>query len=1609
MGFSVYPDGIDGSTELPVSSDNVTPVKAEVVNRLRDAIINTESELGIQPSGTYTTVRARLDALEALIASIAEGGGSISAILQNSTVVRTNVTSINFTGPGVTASLSATPGRVDVAITGGSGTTLFQIQETLPTTNGQTLFTLSETPQDSAAVEMFVNGIKQDYGTDYTASGATVTYTGVSLISSDIVEFWYITSASSTVGQIQENIAISINGQTSITLGSTPVDPIAVKMYVNGNKQDYGTDYIVSGTTVTWISSDFSLQTTDIVEFWYIISGVSPVTPSSGLEVVDDVAALKLVSVSPSDDGKIVYMLSVKDAWVYHTTSSLTADDITVVEANSGSGPGNWERLNFGSVEWRERDTWYIDAVGGNDEDTGLTSLTPLKTFAEITRRWGPDPNIPNLTNINILSDLPLTDLINITNAYAPSMIIFNGYRTTLASGTLTSYLPSVIESNLAQIEDTVLGGYAPYIGRRIRFTSGLANGMVAWIQRDDGTNKATISTPTDLFSSSNPTAGDTYVIEDLGNITIGSISVHRENIVAFNDLFVNGNVTNVTNMIMLGCDLSTATIRNGNNISLTGCLSFSEVYTSLMYISRCASFNTISVLSSTIDVYNDSSAIESGFMYLSNSIVRLYGTICVQDAPTAAAFTVDSNSTLEVYDIIWGSNVEIGFNVINGGAIKTKITSESSFPIPEELLKITTITANASIDGITKSYAELPYMSRYSGSTIDMWGMYESELLDIISAPIITSNKNDYNLDSMSFPDPQWVRAETVLLTSSAAFDITGFAGLTYDVNRKNLVNAGSFAITLKYENASSTAENRIRTQGGVDLVLQPDDIVTIWYDTSIARWRSDISDSGSGGGILSFVDIAMMTATTGLTNGDLAYVETLKDFFVYDGYSSNVSPDGITVTTSGEDGYWLRLVVGSIDWRNQDTWYIDPISGNDEAVGDSLAPIQTWAELVRRWGPDPVFTQSETLVYVVGNGSLGHISLPRVSDSGLTHTLRVLSVASAPTGTPYGITTVVNRNAPTELDGIEVDVTSVGATATGPNILDGTVPDFVALGVTTSDVVVVTGGANAGTYTITNVTSTTLTCSPNWPTPGIGVSYRVQRTYAPGDLLYCPDVGTYGAYAWVNNVTGGGGTPQRLHLSRWVEQYPSVVYATSPSVSDTVFRIPAADLPEVILGNGGSNARVVLRGLLVRSPADDSSGIRDAALLRLDACNTSAALRVYDSNCRLHGCLHTKPISIYAGTLQSVGGLLLNNSDPETMMSVYGSLAEKVDSLTVNHALGPIFTSLLSYSELEDLAVAVSGAIPLALIGGSLRLATSAVWPVGAITPAACAYVYDGGSLLLLDDPANVWLGSYTTPTVQVGTQVVPLSELPYSDPMSGACVQYSSQVGSQLNIVSGGLPGPSTNNDYLIGTAYQWRTVSTIVLSQTGGATGDSVITGMVAAPDSVKVRNFIVPRTSDPNYFIVLAHENAGSAAANRFNCPGNVDVLLGPGDQVQLVYVTDVEDRWFVLPCNLPPKAISPAQITANQNDYSPTLFLGAQTIRIDSDASRDITGFAAPPTAQTKTLINVGSNPIVLKHQNAGSSAANRIIVQGGGDLTMQPDDAVTIFYDITTDRWRIV
>lgn len=102
--------------------------------------------------------------------------------------------------------------------------------------------------------------------------------------------------------------------------------------------------------------------------------------------------------------------------------------------------------------------------------------------------------------------------------------------------------------------------------------------------------------------------------------------------------------------------------------------------------------------------------------------------------------------------------------------------------------------------------------------------------------------------------------------------------------------------------------------------------------------------------------------------------------------------------------------------------------------------------------------------------------------------------------------------------------------------------------------------------------------------------------------------------------------------------------------------------------------------------------------------------------------------------------------------------------------------------------------------------------------------------------------------------------------------------------------------------------------------------------------------------------------------------------------------------------------LTPAQITADQNDYSPPGMGTTAVLRLDSDAARSITGIA--PGAGTGNgrilyIFNVGAFNITLTNEDVASIAANRFALTANRVLT--PNDGCLIWYDATSSRWRLV
>ena len=96
-------------------------------------------------------------------------------------------------------------------------------------------------------------------------------------------------------------------------------------------------------------------------------------------------------------------------------------------------------------------------------------------------------------------------------------------------------------------------------------------------------------------------------------------------------------------------------------------------------------------------------------------------------------------------------------------------------------------------------------------------------------------------------------------------------------------------------------------------------------------------------------------------------------------------------------------------------------------------------------------------------------------------------------------------------------------------------------------------------------------------------------------------------------------------------------------------------------------------------------------------------------------------------------------------------------------------------------------------------------------------------------------------------------------------------------------------------------------------------------------------------------------------------------------------------------------------ISTNQNN----LQLGFGGFhRLNVTSASDLTGIAPPGTESHKDgrmirLVNVGTNALSVKNEDANSTASNRINTNGG-NLNFQTGHMLECIYDGTTSRWRV-
>jgi len=254
----------------------------------------------------------------------------------------------------------------------GTGTSIFQfadagmIEYEYTATSNQTAFSGSDNNSatlsySAGGIMVFVNGILQDDGVDYTATDGTSVVFGTGLSASDDVRIISISSAQSFHNPTKLDTITTVNNQAAYTMqvNSTNYEPShqnALIVSINGITQEPGDSFTISGSTITFSPA---LVTGDVVD--YIIDlGRKIFVPSfdGDLEVTngDIIGDLR---------GPVVFQAKASEA--------LTKGDVVYISGVSGQTP------TVGKAD--ADDSAKMPAFGLVQADTSLNNTCTIVTF----------------------------------------------------------------------------------------------------------------------------------------------------------------------------------------------------------------------------------------------------------------------------------------------------------------------------------------------------------------------------------------------------------------------------------------------------------------------------------------------------------------------------------------------------------------------------------------------------------------------------------------------------------------------------------------------------------------------------------------------------------------------------------------------------------------------------------------------------------------------------------------------------------------------------------------------------------------------------------------------------------------------------------------------------------------------------------------------------------------------------------------------------------------------------------------------------------------------------------------------------------------------------
>jgi hypothetical protein len=308
---------------------------------------------------------------------------------------------------------------------------------------------------------------------------------------------------------------------------------VGKKIAAGGVPVDF-VDLTVAGTEIALIYSAFT-------DTWNVFDG----GPGGGsvIPVATDVPNVAALTALPSAGYRVGARVNVDTLLVpfqLDPTSTATPDGITV--ANTNTGIGRWLRVPLAVPRWSAEPFWFIDAIGGNDENP--PSL-PLKTVAEWCRRVRSMTDFVQYILI-LQSDIPASDTF-VPSGWNQNQGLNDGGGIVIFGSRFPIVGATGIVVTAANDTDPTLGAngtqaslsaglfdFSPWLGKLAVVTSGAKTGATAAVGPAGPLGTATMGN----WIGGIPAPGDTFDLVEFTSFAPELANKGSDGEIAFQNVF---------------------------------------------------------------------------------------------------------------------------------------------------------------------------------------------------------------------------------------------------------------------------------------------------------------------------------------------------------------------------------------------------------------------------------------------------------------------------------------------------------------------------------------------------------------------------------------------------------------------------------------------------------------------------------------------------------------------------------------------------------------------------------------------------------------------------------------------------------------------------------------------------------------------------------------------------------------------------------------------------------------------------------------------------------------------------------------------------------------